>query len=221
MEIGGIWGAPTSQKLIGEHLLVGHSAEEIHSPLCTIGLTIIDVEEAERNIDRRHPRFFGLVQNGLSSQAINGGVGDEEMVEGSTGGAHFGRVVYKGLVGDVVGGHLKLEVGLRVLGAVVDERLHDFVFVDGVIVLQAGVVVEVLLVERGEDDVDGFVRVAEIYLGLWERSLIGHGFVVVDGSDVGARWDFERRDTEGQDRRDEDRGGRGDGSETHFGLFRQ
>ena len=60
------------------------------------------------------------------------------------------RVVHEGLVGDVVGRDLELEVRLGGVLAAVDEGFHHFVVVDRVVGAEGVIVVEVRLVVGGE-----------------------------------------------------------------------
>lgn len=55
------------------------------------------------------------------------------MVECCVGGMDFGRVVDEGLVGYVVGVDFEFEVGLRVVGVVVDEGFYYFVCLDVIV----------------------------------------------------------------------------------------
>lgn len=83
------------------------------------------------------------------------------MIERSVRSAHLGRVVDDSLVGNVVGIDFELEVGLRIVAAVVDEGFHHLVVVDVAIGALACVVVVVGLLERSKIELKSRLRVAE------------------------------------------------------------
>ena len=182
MEVRRIRRVPSAQQLSRIRIRCDHRPEKVHPPLRPLRLPIIDIEEAQRDADIRHPRLPRSIEFRSGVQTINKRLRDVESIERRAGRTHFRRVVDEGLEGDVVGVDLELEVGLRVVGAFVDEGFHDLVGVDGVIGGLGGVEEEVCLVVGGEVDADGFVVVAQVNLGEGKGGLVRNGFVVLDGA---------------------------------------
>lgn len=95
----------------------------------------------------------GSVQDRLSAEAVSKRVADEKVIENGARRSYLGWVVDKSLPGDVGGRHLKLQIRLGVLGAQVDERLHDFVLVQAIVGAHVGIIEEVFLLVGREVDV--------------------------------------------------------------------
>lgn len=186
---------PRAKFLIRIRLRADNGSEEVHPPLCTLCLAFVDIEQAQGNRDIAHPQLIRLVELGHSAKPVGRRVGHEEVVKGGAIGANFGRVVHKGLVGDVVGVHFELKVSLRVVRALVYKGLHDLVLPDVGIGALGRVKVEVDLVAGGELDVQVSVGIAEVNLGAREWFEVGDSLVVFDCAEAArACWDSDRGD---------------------------
>lgn len=186
VEAGLIRDAPGTETLIRVRLGRNDGSEEVHAPLGALGLAGVDVEQRQRDLRLAGPRLAGLVEGRLGREAVDDGVRDVKVVKGGASRAILGRVVDKGLVRDVVGVDLVLKVGRRIVGAFVDEGLHDLVLVDGVVGALRRVEEEVDLVARRELEAQLGVGVAKVNLGAREALLVRHRLVVLDGADLGA-----------------------------------
>lgn len=93
----------------------------------------------------------------------------------------LGRIVDKCLVGHIVGIDLVLEICLRIVGTLVDERFDDFVGPDIIVRALRRIEVEVAFVEGCKGQGQSRVRVAEIDSRSGKRSLVGDGFGELDG----------------------------------------
>lgn len=202
--------APSAETLIRIGLGANGGSEKVHPPLRTPSLAVVDVEDAQRDLDVADPELGRLVQLGGGGKAVGGGIRDEEVVKGSSSGADLGRVVHHGLVRHVVGVDLELEVRLRVVGALVDEGLHHLVHPDVVVGGLRLIEEEVDLVARGELDLNVRVRVAQADLRPGKGLLVGHSLVVLDCADARAGRHGDAGDLGiAVHRRGEDSGGRG------------
>lgn len=119
VKVGLIRGAPAAVCLDRESGVGSDGAEEIHAPLRALCASIVNVEEAKRNLDIRVPLLVRPVEASCGRELVINQVGDVETVEGSASRADLGRVIDEGREGDVVGGDFELEVGLGVLGATI------------------------------------------------------------------------------------------------------
>lgn len=191
MEAGLVRHAPRTQELVGERIGANNGSEEVHSPFGAPSLAGIDIEQSQRNLALAHPLLRRLIQRRLRSETIGHNVVNVEVVEGSAVRTVLGRVVDKRLVGDVVGANFVLEICRGVVGALVDECLHDFVLVDGVVGDLRLVEEEVGLVKRLEGQGQLGVGVAQINARSGEVLLVGDGLVVVDGAYSGASRDVD------------------------------
>lgn len=118
---------PTTQFLVRKCLWARNSPEEIHPPLCSLCMSTIDVEQSQRNLNLADPFLRTLVQLRLCLEAITFWVCDEEMIKWRSFLSILGRIVDECLVGYIVGIDLVLEIRLRVVGTLVDERFDNFV----------------------------------------------------------------------------------------------
>jgi hypothetical protein len=148
MEAGLIGDTPGAQSLVRVCAGRGDCAEEIHAPLGATSLH--HIEESQRNLHTGDPCLFCSVQDGCGREAVGGRIGHEKVIEWSARGAHFGGIVDHRLVSDIVGTHLKLEVRLRVVRAMIDEGLHHLVLPDVIVRALARVIVVIGLPERAE-----------------------------------------------------------------------
>lgn len=121
VEVGLIRHAPGTISLIRESSRPRDGAEEVHAPPGALAPALVHVEEAKGDLDVRDPCARVMVARGVGDDAVGGQLGDVGAGEGGTGRSDLGGVVDEGLEGDVVGGHLELEIGLRVVGAIVLE----------------------------------------------------------------------------------------------------
>lgn len=193
MEAGLVRHAPRSQELVRERIRANNGSEEVHSPFGAPSLASIDIEQRQRNLALAHPLLRRLIQRRLCSEAIDHNVVNVEVVEGSAIRTVLGRVVDKRLVGDVVGADFVLEVRRGIVGALVDECLHDLVLVDGVVGDLRLVEEEVGLVERLERQGQLGVGVAQVNARSGEVLLVGNGLVVADGAYSRASRDVDAR----------------------------
>lgn len=187
MEASLVGRAPGSEGLVGEHLRVGDGAEEVHAPVG--GFWLVDIPQSKRDGDVGEPSTGITVDFGGRGESVTDRVGHEEMVEWSALLADFGWVVDEGLVGNVVGADLKLQVVGWVVFTAVDEGLHDVVLPDIVIDVMIGVKVEVFLLECLEVHVDGGLVVADVDLGAWEGISLEESLVELRGGGLGAARD--------------------------------
>lgn len=119
------------------------------------------------------------------------------MIERRALGPIFGRVVDKRLICHVVGIDLELQVGLGILGTLVDKGFHDFVRPYVVIGALLGVEVEVGFVVRGKGQDEGAPRVAKVHLREREVGLVRDRLGVFDGADPGASWNVDMGEFDG------------------------
>uniref|UniRef100_A0A1Y1MK49 Uncharacterized protein n=1 Tax=Photinus pyralis TaxID=7054 RepID=A0A1Y1MK49_PHOPY len=65
-----IGDTPRAKCLIRIRLRADNGSEEVHPPLCTLCLAIVDIEQAQRNLDIAHPQLIRLVELGRSAKPI-------------------------------------------------------------------------------------------------------------------------------------------------------
>lgn len=70
METGLVWGAPSTQLLVWIHGWTGDGSEKVHPPFGALGSAVVNVEEAQGNLDFADPTLSGLVQRRSSREAI-------------------------------------------------------------------------------------------------------------------------------------------------------
>lgn len=68
-------------------------AEKVHPPLRALCISGKNVEQAQRNGDRREPGLVWHVQRSIGQQTIGQGIGDVAYVEGRSINSRQGRVV--------------------------------------------------------------------------------------------------------------------------------
>lgn len=141
----------------------------------------VDVEQSQGNLNLGLPCLLSGVGFSLGDQAISNGILNEKVVERVVLGPCFGRIVYEGLVCDVVRIDFKFQVRLRIVFADRDEGFHHFVFPNVIICAVVGVEVEVFLVLRFEGKLDGVATVTKIDVCTRERLSIRNRFAEIDG----------------------------------------
>lgn len=197
METGLVWGTPSTQLLVWIRGWTGDGSEKVHSPVGALGGAVVNVEEAQGNLDFADPALSGLVQRRSSREAIGSRIRDEKVIERRALGSIFGRVVDKRLIRHVVWIDLELQVGLGIFGTLVDESFHDFVRPYVVIGALLGVEVEVGFVVRGKGQDEGAPRVAKVHLREREFGLVRDRLGVPDGADLGASWNVDMGEFDG------------------------
>lgn len=197
METSLVWGAPGTQLLVWIRGWAGDGSEKVHSPVGALGSAVVNVEEAQWNLDFADPTLSGLVQRRSSREAIRSRIRDEQVIERRAIGPVFGRVVDKRLIRHVVWIDLELQVGLGIFGALVYEGFHDFVRPYVVIGALLRVEVEVGFVVRGKGQDEGAPRVAKVHLREREVGLVRDRLRVLDGADLGASWNVDMGEFDG------------------------
>lgn len=93
MEVDLVRRTPGSVALVRERRRASDSAKEIHAPLCSLGRTVVDIEETQWYLDVGNPQLVSVVDGCAGSNTVCGQVGNIETVECSAGGANLGGVV--------------------------------------------------------------------------------------------------------------------------------
>lgn len=182
---------PSSKVLVGKHLRARNRSEEIHPPLSTACTARINIKQTQRNLCLADPFLRLLIKLRLSLKSVTFGVGNEKVIKRRSFLADLGRIVDEGLVSHVVWIDFVLEIRLRIVGALVDERFHDFVGPDIIVCSLRFVEVEVFFVQSRERQREIGVRVAEIDLRTWKRITVGDGFREFDAAIFRTCWHID------------------------------
>lgn len=182
---------PSSKVLIRKHLRARNRSEEIHPPLSTACTARIDIKQTQRDLCLADPFLRLLIKFRLGLKSVTLGVGNEKVIKWRSFLSDLGRIVYEGLVGHVVGVDFVLEIRLRIVGALVNERFHDFVSPDIIVCSLRFVEVEVFLVQSRERQGEGGVRVTKIDLRTWKRITVGYGFREFDAAIFRTCWHID------------------------------
>lgn len=83
---------PCAQQLIRKRVRCHNCAEEVHTPLRILRLTVVDIEEAERDVDGRLPELGVPLEGSPRREAVEECGVPEAGVQRSAFGTDFGRV---------------------------------------------------------------------------------------------------------------------------------
>lgn len=166
---------PAPKLLVRKDLRIRNSPEEIHPPLCPLRTSRIDVKQTQWNLDLTNPRSRTSIQFRLRLKTIGLWIHDKEVIEWSSLFTVFGGVVDEGLVCHVVGIDFILEICLRILSPLVDERLDDFVLPNIIVCTLRRVEIEALFVKGRESQGECSGGIAEVDLRTGKGILIGYG----------------------------------------------
>lgn len=119
MKVDFIRRTPRTVGLIGKRLSRSNGAEEIHSPVCALGLALVHVEITQRYLHIGIPQLIGPVYGRVCGELVCIQIGNVEPAKGCPSGSNLGRVVDEGGEGDIIWRDLEFQVGLGVIGALV------------------------------------------------------------------------------------------------------